>query len=249
MKKEAPSRAPRRRRRLLWILPAVLLLLAIGTAVYAADYYRAEPSVQALLDAGVPGVTIEREADRIVFRPEHVRAGLIFYPGGKVEFTAYAPLMAALSQEGFLCVLLKMPLNLAVLGVNAAKGIPEEFPEAGCWFLAGHSLGGAMAAVFAAKHAEAYDGLILLAAYSTKDLSESGLKVLSLYGSEDGVLNRAKYEKNRGALPADTVEIVIEGGCHAYFGAYGAQKGDGTPGISREEQLRITAEAITALLP
>ena len=142
-----------------------------------------------------------------------------------------------------------MPLNLAVLNVNAAAGIPETYPQIEDWILAGHSLGGAMAASYAAGHTEQLDGLVLLAAYSTADLTQSGLAVLSMYGSEDGVLNREKYKGYKKNLPADTEEIVIEGGCHAYFGAYGEQKGDGDPAITREEQTAVTARAIAALLP
>ena len=238
-----------KRRRGLWIALLILLLLAAGMAVYVSDYYRADDSALRLLTEGVPGVQIRQETDRLIFAPVSPRAGLIFYPGGKVEYTAYAPLMAALSQEGILCILLKMPFNLAVLKINAAVGIPEQYPEVGCWILAGHSLGGAMAASCAGRHAEAFDALVLLAAYSTADLRESGLAVFCVTGSEDGVINREKAEKYRGNLPADTREIVISGGCHAYFGAYGAQKGDGEAKISREEQIRQTVQAISALLP
>ena len=115
------------------------------------------------------------------------------------------------------------------------------------YYVGGHSLGGAMAGSFAAGHAEELDGLVLLASYATSDLSESGLAVLSAYGSEDGVLNRESYAKNYGHLPADTQELVIAGGNHAQFGDYGAQAGDGTAQISAEEQQALTAEAIAAL--
>lgn len=66
-----------------------------------------------------------------------------------------------------------------------------------------------------------------------------------VYVSEDGVLNRKKYEADRTNLPQDTTETVIDGGCHAGFGSYGAQKGDGTPAISAEEQQQ-TADALAA---
>ncbi len=49
-----------------------------------------------------------------------------------------------------------------------------------------------MAASYLGKHTDEYDGLILLAAYSTADLSDSDLKVLSLYSSNDGVLSMEK---------------------------------------------------------
>ena len=246
--KETKQKIPRRKRRILWIVLAVFVLLAGSAGIYAGDYYHAEPEALALIEQGVPGVRVVQGGGRTVFMPESPKAGLIFYPGGKVEYSAYAPLMAELAKEGFLCVLLKMPLNLAVLDMDAAHGIPAEFSEAERWFLAGRSLGGAMAASCAAKHPEEFDGLLLLAAYSTADLSESGLKVLSLYGSEDGVLNREKYEKYRGNLPADARETVIGGGCHAGFGAYGPQRGDGAPRITRAEQIARTAEEAALLL-
>ena len=246
--KEKSQKAPRKRRLALWIILAVFVLLAGSAGIYAGDYYRAEPEAFAVMEKGAPGVQVEQKGGRTVFTPESPKAGLIFYPGGKVEYSAYAPLMAELAQEGFLCVLLKMPLNLAVLNMDAAHGIPAEFPGVERWILAGHSLGGAMAASCAAKHPEEFDGLLLLAAYSTADLSDSGLQVLSLYGSEDGVLNREKYEKYRANLPADTRETVINGGCHAGFGAYGPQKGDGVPRITRAEQITRTAAEAALLL-
>jgi dienelactone hydrolase len=155
--------------------------------------------------------------------------------------------MQALAADGILCVLVKMPGNLAVLDMAAAEGIPELF-DIGAWYLAGHSLGGSMAASYLADHTDDFAGLILLGAYSTADLSGSGLDILSLYGSEDLVMNREKYAKYRKNLPSDLTETVIDGGCHAYFGMYGPQEGDGIPTITNEEQITITAEAIRNLI-
>ena len=91
-------------------------------------------------------MSVSEQNGNWVFAPESPTAGLIFYPGSKVENTAYAPLLHDLSEDGILCVLVKMPCNLAVLGMNAADGIPECFPEVTDWYIDGHSLGGAMAA-------------------------------------------------------------------------------------------------------
>ena len=232
-------------KKILAILAAVILVSGIGLGIYVQDYYHA--SDLALEAAAQPQQDIRvttSSKDRIIFTPEDPRAGLIFYPGGKVQYEAYAPLMEACAKEGILCVLLHMPGNLAVLDINAAKDIPEEYPDIENWYMAGHSLGGSMAASYISSHEEDFKGLILLAAYSTADLKETGLRVLSLYGSEDGVLKMDSYEKYRDNLPEDFTEIVIPGGCHAYFGSYGPQKGDGTPQISNEEQIRFTADAI-----
>ena len=41
---------------------------------------------------------------------------------------------------------------------------------------------------------------------------------------------------------------MIDGGCHAYFGKYGAQDGDGIPTVTNEEQIRITVENIVKIM-
>lgn len=232
-------------KRLLAILAAIILVIVVGFGIYVSDYYHADEAAQAAL-MSAEDVTVTQQDDLWIFAPQQPAAGLIFYPGGKVEAAAYAPLLQKLAQRGILCVLTEMPCNLAVLDMNAADGIPEQFPEISEWYIGGHSLGGAMAASYIAKHTDSMTGLVLLGAYSTADLSDSGLRVFSAYGSEDGVLNRDKYETNLGNLPQDTTELVIEGGCHAGFGSYGEQDGDGTPQISSDEQQDLTADAIAS---
>jgi pimeloyl-ACP methyl ester carboxylesterase len=111
------------------------------------------------------------------------------------------------------------------------------------WYVGGHSLGGVMAADFAAKQAAELRGLVLLASYPTGDLAPS-LRVLSISGSEDGVLNREKLEAGTRYLPEDAVLQVSPGGNHAQFGSYGPQKGDGEPRISPAEQWAETAAII-----
>ena len=226
-------------------IPAVILalvLLAAGAVyVYASDYYHAdETAVQACASQETVTVTCWSHG-QYVFSPENPVAGLIFYPGGKVEYSAYAPLLQELAQKDILCVVKEMPLNLAVLDVDAAEDIMMQNPEITEWYIGGHSLGGSMAASYAADNAEDFEGLLLLAAYSTKDLSETDMDVFSVYGSEDQVLNMEKYEKYRSNLPEDTYELVIEGGDHAGFGSYGTQAGDGKAYITGEQQV---AEAV-----
>ena len=116
-----------------------------------SDYYRANNEA---ISAFLPqGTTWKEEPDgKIVFEPEGATKGFIFYPGGKVEYTAYIPLMQACAEEGILCVLVEMPFHLAVFDVNAADGIQKEYPEIEEWYIGGHSLGGSMAASYLAVH-------------------------------------------------------------------------------------------------
>lgn len=215
-----------------------------GLYLYASDYYRADAE---MIGAFLPEASIEKRElsdGSIAYIPDEYNAGVIFYPGGKVDYTAYEPLMNALAEKGILAVLVKMPLNLAVLKSGAAKGIPEELPMVESWYMAGHSLGGSMAASYISKNADKFDGLILLASYSTADLKGSGVKVASIYGSLDGVMNREKYEEYKSNLPADLYETVIQGGNHAGFGMYGEQRNDGISTITSVSQITLTADII-----
>lgn len=225
---------------------AFFALLVGACAIYLGDYYKADA---AAIEAFMPeGIAAREEDGNLVFAPEDAELGFIFYPGGKVEYTAYIPLMRALAERGILCVLVEMPFNLAVFDINAADGICEKFPEIESWYIGGHSLGGSMAASYLEKHTDGFCGLVLLGSYSAADLSKSTLSVLSLYGSEDGVMNAEKYEESKANLPEDFTEVIIDGGCHAYFGMYGAQDGDGTPSVTNSEQIIFTAEKIAEMI-
>ena len=226
---------------------SLILALVVAAAAYLGSYYRADAAaVNAYVEAG--GITTTVSDGTVVCAPLTAKAGLIFYPGGLVEHTAYIPLMQALAAKGVHCVLLQMPGNLAVLDMNAAEGIAAQFPHITSWYVGGHSLGGSMAASYGAKHTEELAGVLLFAAYSTADLTQSGLSVFSAYGSEDGVLNMEKYTQYLPNLPLGFTELVIAGGCHAGFGMYGPQAGDGTPTLTPEQQIDITAQAVAEFL-
>lgn len=240
-------RGKRRQRRKtgLAILAAVLIALAVGCGVYVRDFYHADAAaLEAMETDGEVKILVEKNTT--VFLPEsNIECGFVFYPGGKVEHTAYAPLMRGLAKQGVLCILVEMPFRLAVLDVNAANGIPERYPEITDWYIGGHSLGGSMAAAYVADHTGPYDGLVLLASYSTEDLRDTELRILSVYGSEDGVLDFEKYGEAYRNLPETTVEAVVDGGNHACFGSYGSQDGDGTPNITADQQIQTTVALLT----
>ena len=228
---------------------AIVLTLIIGMGaffyIYVSDYYRADISAEEALKYHDDGVEIKYEENTIWFVPENIKAGFVFYPGGKVEYSAYAPLLRECAKQGILSAVTRMPFNLAVFNPDAAEGLTSKYPDVDRWYIGGHSLGGAMAADYASKHDEEFKGLILLASYSTKDLRNKELKVLSIYGSNDEVLNIESYADNLINLPLDTTETILEGGCHSQFGSYGLQKGDGICAISSDEQLKLTVKAIS----
>lgn len=229
------------RKRVLWAILLSAAVLALAFGVYVSDCYRATDAALACLDeAGGPKV---RSVDQtLCVETPGATTALAFYPGGKVQAEAYMPLLRRIARDGADCYLVKMPFNLAVFGVNRVEGVMAAHPH-DRWLLAGHSLGGAMAARWAAAHPGRLDGLVLLAAYPDRPLPED-LPVLVLYGSEDGVLNRSNLEKSASLLPPDVVVRQLPGGNHANFGSYGAQGGDGIATVTPEAQWAWTAEWI-----
>jgi hypothetical protein len=188
------------------------------------------------------------EGNWLVFSPklQTPNTGFIFYPGGKVDYRAYAPMAHKLAAKGYLVVIPRMPLNLAVFGINRAGDVINKYPGVTRWFIGGHSLGGSMAANYLYENQSQFVGLILLASYpaSSNDLQNYSGKVLSIYGSNDGLATPAKIEASKALLPASTVYYEVNGGIHAYFGWYGLQKGDGEAAITREEQQSQILEQI-----
>ncbi len=227
-------------------LMSVVVVVALGIfawLTYANDYYRATDTAKKAM-LGTSTVDVVEEEGYYVFSNNPAISyvgsgdgkGIVFYPGGKVEETAYAPMLIELVTEGYEVYLIKMPAKLAIFGVNAAEEVFQDAPHIQEWTMMGHSLGGAMAASFTASHDEEVEALVLLAAYSTEDLKGLDVEVYSFYGSEDKVLNMEKYEEYYSNFPEDVIEEVIDGGNHANYAHYGNQEGDGEATITREEQ-------------
>ena len=215
---------------------SVIVLLAGAFFIYVSDYYKADDFVLQTMKSA----EIKTEGNLTILSPTvPSEKGIIFYPGAKVEETAYLPLLEKLRQNGITCVLVKMPFRLAFFNSDAADDIFQKLPEIKQWYIAGHSLGGAMASNYASKHQDKLNGLILLSAYIYGDIPIE--KTVTIYGSEDTVLNKSKIDYTENVF-------VIEGGNHAQFGNYGKQKGDGNAAITTDEQQEKAAETILSFI-
>lgn len=227
------------------IILALLFILAGICVWYVGDYYHVTDKDAALADTAA--VKVSAADFGYVFDGPGEDSALIFYPGAKVEDLAYADLLKRLASEGVDCFLVHMPCNLALLGADKADIVMNAYSYEH-WYIAGHSLGGTMAANYAHKNSEKLDGLIFLASYSTEDLSDTDLEILSVYGSEDKVVKMEKIEQGRGLMPSAYEEFCIEGGNHANFGDYGKQSGDGDAAITGAEQKAQTVRRIAEMI-
>lgn len=230
---------------------AIYLLFSMGILGFWGFVIWAETPLGPMpeaLQALENGDGVRVKVDRwLVFEPEYkvAQTGLIFYPGGRVDARSYAPPARQIAKAGYLVVIPRMPLNLAIFGAERAADVIAAYPQIRHWVIGGHSLGGAMAARFASLHSQQVDGVILWASYppDSNPLTASGLPVLSIYGAED--FGRAAIEGRKALLPQDAQWLFLPCANHAQMGWYGSQPGDGQACISRQEQ---QTQVLTATL-
>jgi len=237
--------------RIVLVILMLLLVLGVGFVAWASAAAGPGEMAQSALQSG-EGITVTTWQGGYSFRPEGQQpdTGLIFYPGGRVDYRSYAPALRLIAAAGYEVVLVSVPLNLAVFNPGAAAAAIEAYPSVSRWVVGGHSLGGSMAAWFAHRNPNQVDGLVLWASYpaDSNDFSSSQLPVLSVYGTNDGVAQPQRVLSAKNLLPSAALWVAIEGGNHAQFGDYGEQAGDGQAAISAEEQWRQTAQATIAFL-
>jgi hypothetical protein len=248
---------PRRRRiwRIIGIVALVaLVLVVVAVGAFAAWGLNALPAMpEALAALESDGRVNVTQGEWIVFAPvtQTATTGFVFYPGARVDPKAYAPPLRELAEQGYLGVIVPMPLNFAILATGRADDVITAHPEIEQWYIGGHSLGGASAAIFADQNPEAVDGVAFWAAFPPNGNSladQPELAVSSIYGTLDGLATVDDIAASIPLMPADAVLVPIEGGNHAQFGWYGAQQGDNPATISREEQQRQVVDATLALL-
>ena len=191
----------------------------------------------------------------ITITPEDgkIETALIFYPGGLLDIEGYAEPFIEIARQGYLVVLVKMPLNLAVLAPSRAKAVIKSIPNVKRWVIGGHSLGGAMAAQFAFENSALLDGLLLFDAYPPKEVD------LKSFPAPVGLIHRAdrngnlpenypEYLKN---MPEDLLYYPVMGGTHLNFGRFIPARrfqGQTSPSVKVEDQFEKIITATCAFL-
>ena len=234
-----------KKKKIILVLMFVLIVVCFISFLYLNDYYNSTIEVNNYVKNN-DEIIITKIKDGYFIDGESSENAIIFYPGGKVEAESYIPLLYQLSLNGFDCFLLEVPFNLAILNINKADNIINNY-EYNNWYVGGHSLGGAVSTMYANNNFEKIKGIILLAAYPTSNIPEN-LKVLSIYGSKDGVLNIKKYNESKKYWNSNVKEVIIEGANHAQYGNYGHQKGDNESTITLEEQQNKTVDEIVKFI-
>lgn len=238
----------------------IVTLVVMVWAAQSCSYYP--------LDTDVPaGVYVSYSRESIIVTDSGansaLNSGLVLYPGGLVDAAAYITIASEIASRGIPVVIARFTSNLAVTNPDAALTLVRDSGLASRWVIAGHSLGGAMAADCLYRNPGFFEGLVLLASYPPEaaDLSGRDTPVLSLAGGNDMIAAVSDIQDSFDRLPPVTIAAspqpdftldggpasifhIIEGGNHAGFGNYGPQAGDGTAEITTERQWEITADYI-----
>ena len=208
-------------KKILWAILifgfVIISFLGIQWVTYARPPL--QEAIELLESDGLVTVTHEPWLTFIPAESE-LKTGFIFYPGGRIDPRGYASLMHAIASEGYLVVVPKMPINMAVFNPNIADEIIDHHPEINHWVIAGHSVGGVMAAQYSYENREHIEGLMIWASYpaGNSDLSDADIPVVSIYGSLDPKVNDSSVVERKVLLPEDTQYVRIQGGGHHQFG-------------------------------
>ncbi len=235
-------------RRFLRVAVPVLGVLWVGAMWWLRPFSAVEPALTAMQSDSE--VTVTESLTDIVLTPASGASGVgvFFQPGAKVEARAYAAVLRPLVEAGHPVVIVKQPLSIAFLALGGFSSARDAHPEITRWVVAGHSLGGTVAAIEADSSTTdprgVAAGLLLYASYPATDMSDTlGSSVLSVSASLDGLATPADIDASKANLPASATFVVIEGAVHAFFGDYGPQPGDGTPTISHDDARREISDA------
>jgi hypothetical protein len=236
-----------------WLL-AVFVVVILGALFWGIRWatFARPPLLEAVEALGSDDQVNVTQDPWLTFFPisDPSKTGFIFYPGGRVDPRGYASLMRVIASEGYLVVVPKMPINMAVFNPNIADEITAYYPEIHHWVIGGHSVGGTMAAQYTDKHPEIIDGLAIWASYpaDSTDISDLDIPVVSIYGSRELRVNDTSVGERKHLLPEDTLYLRIEGGDHHQFGSYEINPKDHRATTSQESQHQQIIQATLEIL-
>ncbi len=221
---------------------AIIMFIAIAFFVYVGNYYKADYVARTIY---------EENNSSLEYVGDNKEYGFIIYPGGKVDEVAYMRFAKLINEKGYTTVVADFPFNIGFFGINKADDIMAKYSDVENWVIVGHSLGGVTGAVYSNENAEKVDTLVFLSSYSTEDLTDTDINVLSIKCSNDTVLNEEGYNEALVKYNEESnhfKKVMIQGGNHAGYANYGEQKGDGENEISREVQQTEVRDAILKFL-
>ena len=231
-----------------------LVLLSIGGTWLQQQQRHADASVTALAAMRSDARVHIDDQRFLTLRPAAggERRGVILYPGAYVDIRGYAPTIKPIAAAGYRVVVVPMPFELAVFGIDRALDVIAENRDIESWTLIGHSVGGAMAAVVADRQPRTFNGVIIWDSYppSFASLDDYPNPVWLIHRATPDGAPPPSFARQRHLFPRDSRWAAIPGGIHMQFGSFkgGGYVEDWQPTISEAEQhravVRLTLEAL-----
>ena len=184
---------------------------------------------------------------------------LIIYPGANLDERAYAVQAHTIAASGYLVAIVPMPSYLVIYGIDRADAVISNHPEITKWSIGGHSFGGVGACWYVTggyTYSNKINGIVLWASYpdAAQPINTYPVKVISIWGTNDGLTTSAKIDASKPNLPADTRYVALQGANHSQFGWYGTSAtdygfvqpkpdpGDNPATITRQQQTDLIVE-------
>lgn len=201
-----------------------LVLLAVVATAWQQQQRHADAAPEALVALRSDARVRVADAGYLTLRPAiaRERLGVVVYPGAYVDVRGYAPTLREIAAAGYRVVVVRMPFELAIFGIDRAADAIRANPDIRRWAIIGHSVGGAMAAVFAYRHPDLVDGVIIWDSYppSITSLAEDPRPVWLIHRATPDGAPPAAFARQRHLFPASSRWAAIRGGNHMQFGAF-----------------------------
>ena len=180
------------------------------------------------------------------------KTGIVFYPGAYCDIRGYTPVWKEIAAQGYLVVAPKMPFDFAIFSPDAADEVRAAHPEIEQWIIAGHSMGGAMAGVYADNNRDNLAGAIVFDSYppGSNSLADADLPILLFERARADGSRSQKFIDNANLYPENAELKLIPGAQHMYYGSFdgGAYQEEWAPGIEREAMQKLVIDGMTAWL-
>ncbi len=205
---------------LLFFVLTVALFGYVQIVSYKADQ----------VNFGISDIQVVENASLIIITPNNYAKSntpIYFIPGGLVQPQSYIKAIASIATIRKTQAFIQKPLlNLAITQINRSIDLIKEY-GINKPIIGGHSLGGVVACRNIGSNPELFSGLFLFGSYCDQSIKSYTGKVQVIYGSNDIILSRESFNKNKSNLPLLAVVEEVAGLNHSGLFDYGVQKGDG----------------------
>lgn len=229
------------------LLSGILVLIKMWDQEVTTSSKVLDAEVDEIIKAETADVTIQEDGGYIL-GPNYTEPtkGVILYSDKGVSPKAYVPLAIRLARKGYRVVIPEFFFNSPTMDSKAINDIIRKYESIRFWVVAGHGNGGRVMSNYLDSN-DKIRGAVFMASYPDEkvDLSTTNLKVVSIYGSLDTLLDKTIYDARKAKLPPSTLFVKIENGNYFYFGNYENLL---DAKITREEQQIQTSVQILNLL-